>query len=157
MLLGLLHLLAIFGRGLLESSSRFPPRLQMTWLSHGSSLSLSLPRYPLPSWAPSTGRVWSAYLTTFPLASHPRIAPDAGSGWGRARRMARSGWLPTLDSRRLHVAQHLLQTPGGQCLYRHGGRSWQMRQRSWRLIRDLPALSEWALNGSCVPGRPVAP
>src|SRR5437867_12346429 len=38
------------------------------------------------------------HQATFLVASHPRITPGAGTRWGRARRMARSGWLPTLDS-----------------------------------------------------------
>src|ERR1700730_16130508 len=46
-------------------------------------------------------------------------------------------WLLTL----------LLQMAGGQFLPCQGGRSWQMRHRRWRVIRCLPALSEWPPKG----------
>src|SRR5450755_2228728 len=44
--------------------------------------------------------------------------------------------------------------PGGQFLPCQGGRSWQMRHRRWRVIRCLPALSEWPLKGLRLSGPP---
>ncbi len=38
-----------------------------------------------------------------------------------------------------------------------GGRSWQMRHRRWRVIRCLPALSEWPPKGLRLSGRPEPP